>query len=222
MASHPSKVRSVIQPLMGGTTMQLKALLVCVAVAGVLNVKLSAADVAGTPHGWTVSDNAVKQYEVGYDYSEQATYIRAVVAQPSQAISIAQALDPQAYTGKLLHVTAEVRSDDPNGRFELFVRGTGPSPDGQSNNTLAVTTPKPTPGSWQELSINIKMGDKQGELNKLALGFAFQGTGRVWARNVKVNQIQPAQLASLSVDPLSKSAPLPEYKAAPTNFEMVP
>ncbi|MBV8465135.1 MAG: hypothetical protein JO218_04240 [Burkholderiales bacterium] len=202
--------------------MQLKALLVCAAVAGALNVKLSAADVAGVPHGWTVSGDGAKQYEVGYDYSEHATYVRGTAGQPAQTMSLSQALDPQAMKGRLVQISAEVRDDDPNGRLEFYLHGTGPRTDGANNETLAVTTTASNPGEWQELHMKLKLSDGEKALTQLALGFAVQGEGRVWMRNVKIEDVKPVDLTSKKNDPLARSLPLPEFKSAPTNFEMAP
>lgn len=199
----------------GNLIMQIKAVILCAAVAAALNIDLSAAErQPGIPSGWTPSAAVGSQFEVGFDQAESATYIRSL-GEPGTALgALTQAIDARAYVGKDLVLTMEVKYQAASeGRAEYFLRADG---EHQHSGASWDTSSK----AWHEVS--MQLGSAIGaDTPQLDFGVVMQGKGEVWVRKLAFKAIDPAVKKANNV-PLHGDLPVATANVQPVNLQMQP
>jgi hypothetical protein len=206
-----AKVVSVINRN-GDLTMQIKAIVLCAAVAAALNLPLSAAEQSGVPKGWTATDNVGKQFEVGYDSREGAVYLRSVGDPGDAKAALTQSIDPRPYTSKMLILTAEVRADE-SVRGEVFVR------ERLGKSTASAASWKGG-HDWTTVRVQVlRAFDKPQDT--LDFGFVLQGKGRMWMRNIQITDQVP-RTEKVDNIPMHESIPVVAALPKPVNLELRP
>jgi hypothetical protein len=197
----------------GNLTMQLKALLLCAAVAAALNIDLSAAEQSGVPHGWTATPNVGKQFEVGFDAKEGATYVRSV-GDPGRAMGgIMQAISAKPFVGKDVRLDAEVKAEGDLGRAELYIRAKAGE---HSYSGASWKTPK----EWTPVSVQLSQATGK-EVDTIDFGLLVQGKGRVWLRNLQLKAVDAEQRAADNT-PLHPTIDVPNATDRVVNLELRP
>ncbi len=170
--------------------MQIKALLLSVVVAGALNVPLAAAERPGIPAGWSAAGQVGKQFEVGYDEQEGAVYLRSLGEPGEQLGALTQTIDARPYIRQTLMLSAEVKTEDPKVRAELFMRTVGPKPGTQTGESVNSGAGWNAGKDWTETKVQVGgMVDEQ--TRSLDFGLVLQGKGKVWIRNVRLVPLGP-------------------------------
>ena len=162
--------------------MQIKALLLSVVIAGALNVPLAAAERPGIPAGWSVAGQVGKQFEVGYDEQEGAVYLRSLgePGEPGEQLgALTQTIDARPYIRQTLMLSAEVKTEDPKVRAELFMRTVGTKPGTQTGESVNSGAGWNAGKDWTETKVQVGgMVDEQ--TRSLDFGLVLQGKGKVW------------------------------------------
>jgi hypothetical protein len=194
--------------------MQLKAIILCAAVAAALNVNLSAAEQPGVPRGWTLAPSTGGSFEVGYDGKEGATYLKSV-GDPGQALAaLQQSVDPKAFQGKRLMLTAEIKASEHAIGGELYIRAKSQSGTSSGASWDAQT-------DWTTVKVQLLRGMEQ-PLDSLDFGVVLQGKGEVWMRNLRLETLSDAVVIKADNMPLHESFAVPPAQAKPVNLELRP
>ncbi|MBV1777242.1 hypothetical protein KSF73_16090 [Burkholderiaceae bacterium DAT-1] len=199
--------------------MQIKALLACLAVATALNVKLSATEFPGVPHGWIASPAVGVQYQAGYDSEMQAAFLSSQSAS-DQLGALTQTVDVQPYLNRHLTLYIEARNDGFEGKAEFFLQAKG---GGSTHSTSANIEAKP--GVWQKLHIAMGVETANGfksPLKTLELGVVARGKGRIWFRNAALESQSLEAARKLYEQPIHSKLPDQEAGSALNNLEFKP
>ncbi|WP_269531559.1 hypothetical protein [Chitinimonas sp. BJYL2] len=196
--------------------MQVKALLLCVAVAAALNVNLSAAEQPGVPKGWTLSPDGLAHYQVGYSPAREASYLRAQSAPDKALGALYQAIEaPGNSAGKLLTVEAEVLVEKDATTAMLFFRCRTDKAQPRSFSSV-----KPS-GKWETVKASM-ISDEQNRIENCDFGLAMLGNGEAWVRNMRFSVTTPKPDHPSRRMPNLSSLPVLVSKAQPENLELRP
>lgn len=162
------------------------------------------------PKGWTISGSHSQDYDMGLDEAEGCALIRyrhAVLPDRDSGFgTLMQSIRAEAYLGKRLRLSAQLRTREVSGAATLWLRvdvGKGRTVAFDNMETRERHGPLAGTVDWQDRSIVLDVPDDAMTVN---FGFYLRGSGSAWARGFRLDEVDASVPVTTDVVP-SRSAP---------------
>jgi len=149
------------------------------------------------PEGWSVSGSRTEAYAMGVDEAEGAALIRCKYGADDPAFTdkfnafstLMQSITADAYRGKRIRLTADLKAVDVDGAAAMWMRVDGARKDSLRFDNMETRSADGVlhgTSSWSARGIILDIPD---EADSIHFGFYLRGTGSAWARDFDLSEV---------------------------------